>query len=306
MKIVLMFAALLAPTLIFAQAPAVYMTKSISAEGLMSMYQALNRPALGKTAVKISIGEPGGTNFLKPALIKNLVQEVKGAIVEGNTAYGGRRSTAAQHRQVAKEHGFDAIAPIDILDERGTMNLPVRGGQRLKNNIVGSHFTNYNFYVILSHFKGHSMGGFGGAIKNMSVGIASPEGKLQIHSGGLSTTSWRGAGQDAFLEAMAEAAKSVADSLKTNIIYINVMNNLSVDCDCASNPAEPDMHDIGILASLDPVALDQACVDLVYAAKDGTALVQRIESREGIHTLEHAEKMGLGSRSYRLIQADRP
>lgn len=286
-------------------AAAVYMTTDISSAGLMKIYNALNRPATGeKVAVKLSMGEPGGHNFLQPALIQELVQTVNGTIVDSNTAYGGRRASTALHYQTAEDHGFTAIAPVQILDEDGDARIPVTGGERLTENIVGGHFTDYDFYVVLSHFKGHAMGGFGGAVKNISIGISSPAGKMLQHSGGHSESSWGGGTQDEFLEAMAEAAKSVDDYLGDNILYISVMNNLSVDCDCDSNPAAPDMHDIGILASTDPVALDQACVDFVYAAEDGQSLVSRIESCNGIHALEHAEKIGFGSRDYQIVSID--
>ena len=223
--------------------------------------------------------------------------------MECNTAYGGSRASTAMHYQVAEDHGYTEIADVDIMDEEGSMTLPVAGGSNLEENYVGSHFADYDYYVVLSHFKGHSMAGYGGAIKNISIGIASAEGKSHIHSGGTGGSMW-GGDQDAFLESMAEAGKSVADYLDGNIVYINVMNRLSVDCDCDGNPAEPDMHDIGILASYDPVALDQACVDLVYSAQDGNSLVERIESRNGLHTLEHAEEIGLGSRTYELVNID--
>jgi uncharacterized Fe-S center protein len=282
--------------------PKVYFTVDISPSGLKQAYAALGLRASGKTAVKISTGEPGGENFLQPALIKDLVAEVNGTLVECNTAYEGQRSSTALHRQAAKDHGFTAIAQLDILDEEGSISLPVKGGKNLKQNFVGGHFNKYDFYIILSHFKGHAMGGFGGAIKNMSIGLASKAGKAWIHSAGKSTTNPWGGDQYRFLESMAEAAKSVADSRRGKILYISVMNRLSVDCDCSSNPAEPDMHDIGILASLDPAALDKACVDLVYAAEDGGSLVERIESRHGLHTLDHAEKIGLGSQRYELIK----
>jgi uncharacterized Fe-S center protein len=202
---------------------------------------------------------------------------------------------------VARDHGFTAIADVDILDENGSISLPVRGGTRLRENFVGSHFKNYDYYIILSHFKGHQMAGLGGAIKNISIGIASSEGKSWIHSAGTSKRGISG-NQDAFLDSMAEAGKSVVDSLNGNILYINVMNRLSVDCDCNGNPAAPDMHDIGILSSLDPVALDKACVDLVYAAPDGRRLIQRIEARNGIRTIDHGASIGLGSKMYELIR----
>lgn len=281
----------------------VYMTKDISPKGLMAVYQKLNWSAKGKTAVKVSTGEPPASNYLDPDLIKDLVRYVNGTIVECNTAYGGDRSSTAMHRQVAKDHGFTKIAKVDIMDSAGSMTLPVEGGTHLKKNYVGKHFENYDSFLVLSHFKGHAMAGFGGAIKNISIGIASSKGKSYIHSGGTSTTGFDGE-QDAFLESMAEAGKAVSDSLGNgkNIVYVNVMNNLSVDCDCDGNPAKPKMKDIGILASTDPVALDQACVDLIYKQKkgDGASLVRRMESLNGIHTLEHAEEIGLGSRKYSL------
>ncbi|WP_462355168.1 DUF362 domain-containing protein [Fusobacterium ulcerans] len=282
----------------------VFMTKDISSEGLMKVYEALNKKPTGKVAVKISTGEPGGHNFLSPDLIKKLVTDVNGTIVECNTAYGGSRSTTAMHMQVAKDHGFTAIAPVDIQDAEGSISLPVKNGKHLTENLVGSHFKNYDSYIVISHFKGHAMGGFGGAIKNISIGIASAEGKALIHSAGKSRTRPWGGAQDPFLESMAEAAKTVSDELGGNMLYINVMNRLSVDCDCSSNPAEPDMHDIGILASFDPVALDKACVDLVYAAPDGKSLIERIESRNGTLTLKYAEEIGLGSQQYSLVNVD--
>ena len=228
--------------------------------------------------------------------------------MECNTAYGGSRAETAMHYQVAEDHGFTAIADFQILDENGSMTLPVDGGSRLTENYVGAAFADYNCYLVLSHFKGHSMAGFGGAIKNISIGLGSSEGKAWIHSGGTSRTNPWGGDQDAFLESMAEAGKSVSDYLGNGerIVYINVMNRLSVDCDCDGNPAEPDLHDIGILASTDPVALDQACIDLIYEQRDsdGASLVQRIESRNGLHTLEHAQAIGLGSRNYTLRSID--
>jgi uncharacterized Fe-S center protein len=287
--------------------PRVYMTTDISPAGLAAMYDALGRKLNGKVAVKISTGEPGGHHFLDPNLIKGLVQSVNGAIVESNTAYGGRRASTALHKLVAQEHGFTAIAPVDILDEDGSLSLPVAGGKNLKENFVGAHFANYDSYLVLSHFKGHAMGGFGGAIKNISIGIASTEGKAWIHSGGKSkTNAFGGSKQDPFLESMAEAAGAVMNSLGENIVYISVMNHLSVDCDCSSNPAPPEMDDIGILASLDPVALDRACVDQVYASDTtrSASLRQRIETRNGMHTLDHAEALGLGSQQYELVMVN--
>lgn len=282
----------------------VYMTKNITPEGLTAVYNALERKCSGKTAVKLSTGEPPTSNYLRPALIKDLVQLVHGTVVECNTAYEGERIRTEDHYRVAKEHGFTEIADFQIQDEDGSMALPVNCGIRLKENYVGTHFPDYDSYLILSHFKGHVMAGFGGAIKNISIGLGSSKGKAWIHSGGTSFTDFWSGEQDAFLEAMAEAGKSVADYLGDRIVYVNVMNRLSVDCDCDGHPAEPDMKDIGVLASTDPLALDQACIDLVYSAPDGKSLIERIESKNGLHTLEHAAKIGLGSREYKLIMLD--
>jgi uncharacterized Fe-S center protein len=206
------------------------------------------------------------------------------------------------HYQVARDHGFNDIAKVVILDENGDIPLPVSGGKHLKEDYVGAHFSEYDFHIVLSHFKGHAMGGFGGALKNMSIGYGSTRGKSWIHSAGKSLTSPWGGEQNAFLESMAEAASAVSDAAKGNILYINVMNHLSVDCDCDGNPAAPTTADIGILASLDPVALDQACIDLVYAAPDGKDLIERIESRNGLLTINHAAEIGLGSKAYELVQ----
>lgn len=283
----------------------VYMTRDISAVGLMNIYKALGVRAAGNVAIKLHSGEPGGHHFLQPEFISPLVDEVSGTIVECNTAYGGGRSTTESHLQVMEEHGFTAIAPVDIMDADGDMSLPIVGGKHLEEVIVGSHFGDYDFVINLAHFKGHMMGGFGGVLKNMAIGIASSMGKSLVHSAGTQTTGFgMGTPQDDFLESMAEAAKGIADYLGGNILYIDVMYNLSVDCDCMSNPAPPTMADIGILASLDPVALDQACVDLIYAAPDGADVIERIESRNGIHTLEHAEAIGLGTRQYELVSID--
>ena len=283
----------------------VYMTKSITPAGIMAVYNALGLEADGSVAVKIHTGEPGNPHYLKPDLIKDLVQHVNGTIVETNTVAGGRRASTAVHYQVASDHGFTAIAPVVILDERADISFPVTGGKHLKENIVGARINEFDFHVVLSHFKGHGMGGFGGAIKNISIGYASSAGKSWIHSAGTSrTTGWRSADQNAFLESMAEAAKTITERNVGRMLYINVMNHLSVDCDCVPRPAAPTMADIGILASLDPVALDQACVDLVYAAEDGADLVRRIESRNGLLTLDHAEILGIGRKAYQLVIID--
>ena len=288
--------------------PKVYMFKEISPENLVKIYEALGREATGKVAVKLSTGEPGGHNFLQPALIKDLVQKVKGTIVECNTAYGGGRADTENHLKAAKDHGFTAIAPVDIMDAEGEVTLPVKGGKHLKEDFVGSHYLNYDFTIVLSHFKGHAMGGFGGAIKNISIGIASSAGKAWIHSAGKTKGNPWGnlPPQDDFLESMAEAAKAIVDHCGDKILYISVANNLSVDCDCDSSPEDPKMGDIGILASLDPVALDKACTDLVRASEDHGKihLIERIDSRNGMHTLEYGEKIGLGSQKYELVKLD--
>ena len=291
------------------EVPKVYMFTKISAENLVKIYEALGREATGKVAVKLSTGEPGGHNFLQPALIKDLVKKVNGTIVECNTAYGGGRADTENHLKAAKEHGFTAIAPVDIMDADGEVALPVKGGKHLKEEFVGSHYLNYDFTIILSHFKGHAMGGFGGAIKNMSIGIASSEGKAWIHSAGKTKGDPWGnlPPQDDFLESMAEAAKAVADHCGDKILYISVANNLSVDCDCDASPEDPQMGDIGILASLDPIALDKACTDLVRASEDHGKihLIERIDSRHGMHTLEYGEKLGIGSQKYELVKLDK-
>lgn len=281
----------------------VYFTSDISSKGLMAIYNALSTKPTGKVAVKLSTGEPPKSNYLSPELIKDLVQSLDGTIVECNTAYGGQRDDTEYHLQVAKDHGFTDIADFDLMDSEGEISIPVAGGEIIKENFVGSHFPNYDYFVVLSHFKGHEMAGFGGALKNISIGIASRTGKSWIHSGGTGKSGISG-DRDAFLKSMAEAAKSVSDSLNGNILYINVMNNLSVDCDCNGYPAEPDMHDIGILASIDPVALDQACLDLVFKASDADLLKERINSLNGTLTVKHADAIGLGSMKYTLESID--
>lgn len=289
-----------------AEASVVYFTSDITPEGLMKVYEQLNWTPEGKVAVKLSTGEPPASNYLEPELIKDLVQFVNGTIVECNTAYDGSRAETAMHRQVAEDHGFTAIAEVDIMDADGSMSIPVEGGVRLTENLVGAHFADYDSYLVLSHFKGHAMAGFGGAIKNISIGLGSREGKSLIHTSGESNTSPWGGDQIGFTESMAEAGKSVSDYLGNGerIVYVNVLNNISIDCDCDGNPAEPDIHDIGIVASTDPVAIDQACIDLAFAAEGSESLQNRVNEREGLHTLEHAETIGLGSRIYELVSID--
>ena len=289
----------------------VYFTKEITSESLVKIYESLNKELKGKVAVKISTGEPGGHNYLKPELIKKIVNKLNGTIVECNTAYKGRRNDTEEHIKVVKEHGFDKIADIDIMDgEGGEIELSVSKGKHLKINYVGKNLSNYDSMLILSHFKGHAMGGFGGALKNMSIGIASRNGKAWIHTAGKTNSPeklWDNLPeQNDFLESMAEATESVMNYMNNEIVYINVMNNLSVDCDCDSDPEAPCMHDIGVLASLDPVALDQACLDLVYNSKDTGRehLIERIESKNGPHIVNYAQEIGIGSKEYEIINID--
>ena len=290
----------------------VYFTKDISSNGLIKIYEALNCDLKGKVAIKISTGEPGGHNFLNPNLIKGLVNKLDGTIVECLTAYRGKRFDVESHYQAIKDHGFMDIAPCDIMDEEGDMEIPVNGGEHLKGkNIVGTHLKNYDSMLMLSHFKGHAMGGFGGALKNMSIGVASKAGKSWIHSVGITTDPDEMWGhidnQDGFLESMAEADKAVVDFFgKENMAYINVMNNISIDCDCDSNPADPEMEDVGIFASLDPVAIDQCCFDTIMNSTDSgkQSLVNRMEEKHAIHTVEQAAILGIGSREYEVINID--
>lgn len=292
------------------QTAKVYFISDISPESLVKIYQALGKEATGKVAVKISTGESAQSNQLKPELIGNLVKEVKGTLVECNTAYNGNRSNTASHRRAIEQRGYGEIATVDIMDEDGYIDIPVADTKYLKFDRVGSHLANYDFLINLAHFKGHAMGGFGGVLKNQSIGIASPEGKTLIHTAGVYDNPryvfQQPHGQDAFLESMAAAAQAVHNYFKGNAIYINVMNNLSVDCDCDGHPATPQMKDIGILASLDPVALDKACLDLVFnhestAGDNSAPLIQRINSRHGAHTVDYAAEIGLGTLSYELI-----
>jgi len=284
-------------------APQVYFTHALDSAALQAVFAAIGQGlGNGNIGVKLSSGEPGGNYYLKADLIADLVHAVNGTIVECNTAYDGGRSTTEAHYRVAEEHGFTGIAGFQIMDEAGSLSLPVEGGLHLSEDLVGAHFGDYDGFLVLSHFKGHQMAGFGGALKNISIGMASREGKLLIHSAGKTRESWSSAATSDFLESMADACKAVL-AAQPNMLFVNVMNNLSVDCDCDSNPAPPKMADIGILASADPVALDQACVDLVYASNDDSAdLIARIESRNGVHALEAAEALGVGSRTYNLVE----
>ena len=289
----------------------VYFTKEITPESLIKMYEALGVELKGKVAVKLSTGEAGGHYFLDPNLIKDLVHKVNGTIVECNTAYAGKRNTTKDHWETIKDHGFTDIATVDIMDEEGDMPIPVKNGFHLKEDYVGAHLKNYDSMLVLSHFKGHAMGGFGGALKNISIGIGSSNGKTWIHTAGKTKNPAELWGnlpeQDHFLESMADACDAVINYMgKENMVYISVANNLSVDCDCDSNPHAPEMADLGIFASTDPVALDQACYDAVVNAEDlgKAALIERMNSRHGIHTVEAANKLGLGNREYEIVNID--
>lgn len=283
----------------------VYFSKQITAENMIRMYEILGMELPGKVAVKVHSGEVGNQNFIRPAFMKPVIDYVKRTIVECNTAYSGKRNTTKAHWETMRLHGWTDIAAVDILDEDEDLKLPVEGGKRIQENYVGSHLKDYDSMLVLSHFKGHPMGGFGGALKNISIGIASSYGKAYIHGAGKPEEMWT-ADHDSFLETMADASKSIMEFFKGKIAFVNVMVNLSVDCDCCAVAEDPEMGDIGILSSLDPVALDQACLDLVYASSDkGKAhLIERIESLNGVHTVEAAAEIGVGSRDYELVLID--
>lgn len=303
------------PALVSQEPSVVYFTTEISPESLLRIYQALGVEMDGPVAVKISTGEGGNTHYLRPTLIRNLVEAVDGTIVECCTAYGGTRQDPAKHWQTIHEHGFDSIFKVDLMDEFGEFRIPVRDTTHILYDIVGDHLKNYRWMINLAHFKGHVMGGYGGVLKNASIGVASTSGKAYIHSAGRSShprKAWlpgnlaAGPGQDKFIESMAAAAQAVHDYMGGRLVYINVMNNLSVDCDCMGDPAAPKMKDLGIAASLDPVAVDQACLDMVFnhtatEGDDNAPLIKRINSRHGTYLPVYAEKLGLGTRNYTLV-----
>ena len=288
----------------------VYFCPRITADNLIKVYKALGREASGRVAIKLSTGEAGNPNHLSTDVIKGLVHLVDGTIVECNTAYEGRRMNVQDHLQTAAEHGFTAIAEVDIMDADGDVALPVRKGKHLKDNYVGKNYLDYDFTMVLSHFKGHPMAGFGGAMKNVAIGIASSSGKAWIHTAGKSRevpVDWDNVPpQNDFLESMAEACESIFDYVGDKILYINVANNLSVDCDCCAEPEPIKMEDIGIFASFDPVAVDRACIDAVYSSKDSgkSHLIERIEERNGTYLLKYAEELGLGNNDYELIKIE--
>lgn len=281
----------------------VYFSKNITADEIVKMYEKLGITLPGNVAVKVHSGEAGNQNFLGPDLYKEVINKVNGTVVECNTAYAGRRNTTEEHLQTMKEHGWTENFKVDIMDADGEIKLPIPNGVQIKVNYVGKNIEKYDSMLVLSHFKGHPMGGFGGALKNISIGIASSHGKAYIHGAGDVEKIWTADG-NAFKEAMADADKSIMDYFKENIAFINVMANMSVDCDCCAVAEDPCMKDIGVLASLDPVALDKACLDLVYTSKDPGRdhLIERIESRNGAHIIEAAEKLGVGSTEYELIE----
>lgn len=284
--------------------PKVYFSKEITAKKVVEMYKLLDKKLDGKVAVKIHSGEDGNQNFLKPEFWKPIIEYVGGVAVESNTAYQGERDTTQKHTKLIKKHGWDKYFDFEILDSDGEdVVFEIPNGNVIKKNFVGSNIKKYDSMLVLSHFKGHPMGGFGGALKQLSIGVASSKGKAYIHGAGEIEKIWS-AEHDLFLESMADAASSVAKYFEGNIAYINVMKNMSVDCDCCAVAEDPCMSDIGILVSLDPIAIDQACLDLVYASNDAGRdhLIERIESRNGIHTVEAAAKLGFGSREYELIE----
>ena len=289
----------------------VFFTKQFTAESLLKLYSSVGRELTGNVAVKLHSGEKGNQNFLKPEFWRPLIDAVGGTVVECNTAYSGARNHTDKHKKLMREHGWEEYFTVDIMDAEGPdLELPLPEGRVIKRNLVGKNMADYDSMLVLSHFKGHPMGGYGGALKQLSIGCASSAGKSLIHSAGVTDDQnavWDNvAEQDKFLEAMADAAKSVVDFFKDKIVFINVMKNLSVDCDCCEVAEDPCMRDVGMLASLDPVAIDRACLDLVYASDDpGKAhFIERVETRHGAHTIEAAAALGYGSEKYELVSID--
>lgn len=281
----------------------VYFSDTINSNELVKLFKILNCPLNGKVAIKLHSGEPGNQNFLGPDFFKDIIEYVNGTVVEANTAYDGERNTSEKHLKALEKHGWTKYFNVDLLDETGPdLVLPIPNGTTIKENYVGKNIKNYDSMLVLSHFKGHPMGGYGGAIKQLSIGIASSYGKAYIHGAGDPKKIWT-ADHDSFLSSMADAASSVIDLFKGNIVYINVMKNMSVDCDCCSVAEDPCIQDIGVLISTDPVAIDQACIDLVYQSNDpGKAhFIERVETRNGTHTINEAAKLGIGSKDYQLI-----
>lgn len=281
----------------------VYFTRNITSENVLKMYKVLNIELQGRVCVKVHSGEAGNQNYLKPLFFKDVIDYVNGTVVECNTAYDGERNTTIKHKKLMDEHEWTKYFNVDIMDSEGDLELDIKNGKVIKKNFVGNHIKNYDSMLVLSHFKGHPMGGYGGALKQLSIGCASSYGKAYIHGAGVPRDIWT-ADHDKFLESMSDAASSVVDYFKGNIAYINVMCNMSVDCDCCKVAEDPCISDIGILSSTDPVALDKACIDLVYNSSDSNKdhLIERIESRNGTHTIYEANKRGIGSLEYELIE----
>ena len=282
----------------------VYFSREITPQKVVELYRAVGKELPGNVAVKLHSGEPGNQNFLMPEFWKPIIDAVEGTVVECNTAYEGERNTTEKHKATMEKHGWNQYFKVEILDAKGPdLELPIPDGKRIKKDYVGRDMANYDSMLVLSHFKGHPMGGFGGALKQLSIGCASAAGKAYIHGAGKPEEMWS-AEQNAFLESMADAASAVAACFDGNMVFVNVMKNMSVDCDCCAVAEDPCMADIGILASLDPVAIDQACLDLVYASNDPgrSHFIERVESRNGIRTVEAAADLGMGSRRYELIE----
>ncbi|HKM21436.1 MAG TPA: DUF362 domain-containing protein [Lachnospiraceae bacterium] len=282
----------------------VYFTREITPEKVVELYQAVGKTLDGNVAVKLHSGEEGNQNFLRPEFWKPMIERVQGTVVECNTAYEGSRDTTERHLKTIEKHGWNRYFTVDLMDAAGPdMELSIPNGKRIQKNFVGKNLAEYDSMLVLSHFKGHPMGGYGGAIKQLSIGVASSMGKAYIHGAGNVDEIWT-SDHDSFLESMADAASSVVSYFEGNLVYINVMKNMSVDCDCCAIAEDPCMKDIGILASLDPIAIDQACLDLVYASDDPGRdhLLERIESQNGVHTIEAAAALGYGSREYELIE----
>jgi len=284
----------------------VYFSRTITPEKVLELYQLAGKELPGKVAVKVHSGEKGNQNFLRPDFWKSVIDHVGGTVVECNTAYEGARNTTEKHRRLFADHGWLKYFPVDLLDAEGPdLELAIPGGKVIQKNFVGKDIANYDSMLVLSHFKGHPMGGYGGALKQLSIGVASSYGKAYIHGAGDPEKLWT-ADHDSFLEAMADAAGSVVDYFKGNLVYVNVMKNMSVDCDCCAVAEDPCIADIGILVSTDPIAIDQACIDLVYACSDPGKphLIERIESRNGVHTIEAAAALGYGERAYTLVEVE--
>ena len=284
----------------------VYFSKTITPEKVLELFKLVDKELPGKVAIKVHSGEKGNQNFLKPDFWRPVIDHVGGTVVECNTAYNGERNTTEKHRRLIEYHGWSKYYPVDLLDAEGPdLELPIPGGKVIRKNFVGKDIVNYDSMLVLSHFKGHPMGGYGGALKQLSIGVASSYGKAYIHGAGVPEDIWT-ADHDSFLESMADAAGSVIEYFKGNVIYVNVMKNMSVDCDCCAKAEDPCIADIGILVSTDPIAIDQACIDLVYASTDPGRphLLERIESRNGVHTIEAAAELGYGSREYTLVEVE--